>query len=69
MRAVLLIAAPVLQAPADPGDRGLWGIVALVLLLGLVAAHVRVLRAVARQIDQAAADAQPDDERAAVGSR
>ena len=63
MRTVLLIAAPVLTAPDDPGGRGLWGTVALVLLLGLVVAHVRVLRAVARQLDEAPASPDPQPER------
>jgi hypothetical protein len=50
MAAVLLLAAPTLQAPDDPGSRGLWAVIALVLVIGLVAAHVRVLRAIARQV-------------------
>ena len=55
MAPVLLLAAPVLEAPADPGTKGLLVTVALILLGGLVAAHVRLLRAVSRA---AAAGAQ-----------
>lgn len=48
MAPVLVLAAPTLDAPDDPGSRGLWGLIALVLLIGLVAAHLRVLRAISR---------------------
>ncbi len=37
-----------LQAPGDPGDTGLVVVLAVVLVLGLVLAHLRLLRAVAR---------------------
>jgi hypothetical protein len=47
--AVALVAAPrVLRAPDDPGRLGFWALVALVLLVGLVVTHVRLLRAVSR---------------------
>jgi TRAP-type C4-dicarboxylate transport system permease small subunit len=39
---------PVLEAQHDPGTLGLFGAVALVLLTGLVVAHLRLLRAVSR---------------------
>jgi hypothetical protein len=53
-----LVAAPrVLRAPDDPGRLGFWGLVALVLLLGLVVTHVRLLRAVARARREASSPA------------
>jgi hypothetical protein len=48
MAGVILLAAPVLRAPVDPGVKGLLVLVALILLGGLVTAHVRLLRAVSR---------------------
>jgi hypothetical protein len=59
MAAVLLLAAPVLRAPADPGVEGLLVLVALILLGGLVAAHIRLLRAVSRANAAATAGATP----------
>jgi hypothetical protein len=41
-------AAALLVAPHDPGPRGLLGSVGLVLVAGLVVAHLRVARALAR---------------------
>jgi hypothetical protein len=37
-----------LQAPGDPGEAGLLVVLAIVLVLGLAFAHLRLLRAVGR---------------------
>jgi hypothetical protein len=54
MASVLAAARPVLKAPDDPGARGLLGVVALILVIALVAAHLRLLRALARRAQDSA---------------